>query len=273
MSILNSGILSGIKDNTRHFIYKMEDRKVMTANGGVWESEMITAGSESITIDVQHDDALSKIELVFYDLIYGIQSTVVLKEGVSGVIRRVTVTQYNIPTQRFKVKITNNSAIDRGVNGVLVWRKDVYIKGLIDEIKRPKHTVLVHNKLILAAGQTISNKEIFGETNPYLNGNYLNVSDFSFIYFSVYTETVGDYKHFLQNWFFTGTTVPKNDFNGFSNTALITAASEPWLKVIDTTERYSNTGWIEVQGTHISTFFKNESMGERGFVISITGIR
>lgn len=281
MSILNSGILSGIKDNTRHFIYKMEDRQIMTANGGVWESEMITAGSENITVDVQHDDAKSKIELVFYDLIYGIQSTVVLKESVSN-IRRVTVTQYDLPTQRFKIKITNNSDVDRGVNGVLVWRKDVDlfwrkdvdINVLFNEIKRPKHTVLVHNKLIVAAGQTINDEDIFGETNPYLNGGQLNVSDFSFIYFSVHSMVGGvDIKYYLQNWFFTRADVPENDFNGFSNAGESTVASEPWLKVIDTTERYSNTGWIEVQGTHISTYFKNEGPEEKEFIISITGIR
>lgn len=290
MSILNSGILSGIKDNTsgikdntRHFIYKMEDRQMMTANGGIWESEMITAGSESIAIDVQHDDAISKIELVFYDLIYGIQSTVVLKEGGPGVIRRVTVTQYNIPTQRFKVRITNNSDIDRRVNGVLVWRKDVdfnwmndvYFKDSLNEIKRPKHTVLVHNKLTLAAGQTINNIDIFGETNPYLKHSYLNVSDFSFIYFSIHSPAVpgAGIKYYLQNWFFTSANDPENDFNGFSNAWEYTVASEPWLKVIDSTERYSNSGWIEVQGTHIWTYFKNEGPEEREFIISITGIR
>lgn len=281
MSILNSGILSGIKDNTRHFIYKMEDSQVMTANGGVWESEMITAGSEGIAIDVQHGDAKSKIELVFYDLVYGIQSTVVLKESVS-ISRRITVTQYNLPTQRFKVKITNNSNTDRSVLGVLVWRKEAdikallnetnEIKALLNEIKRPKHTVLVRNNVTLAAGQTITNEEIFGETNPYMYGSRLNVSDFSFIYFSVQASYVG-VKYYLQSTFVNSTDSPKNDFNGFSNVAGFTTASEPWLKVIDTTERYSNTGWIEVQGTHIVAYFKNEGIEEREFIISITGVR
>lgn len=287
MSIINSGHLSKIEKSVNPFLYKMETSTPL-APGESFITPTITIPADEFSFEINSFDIMWKIEIEFLHTnpVYGIQETRLLDLATVANKRIYKSSVSNLTTQNIRVKFTNiEETRTRNINSLYIWTNVEYnnilieLKSLIDiykkELIRPKHTVLVQNKLMVAAGQTISNKDIFGETNPYLNNvDYLNVSDFSFIYFSVHTEVAGvDIKYFLQNWFFTSANFPENDFNGFSNAGKFTVASEPWLKVIDTTERYSRTGWLEVQGTHIWTYFKNEGPEGREFIISITGIR
>lgn len=297
------GLLLKIKENTSKFEYQLSS-VVDIPTSDFWESEWLNISTTKLHIQAMTENMTGSIQVVFSSKEYpdnpSYTTTVTLFDITSAENHFKGVID-NFPTNYFKIKVNNTYASARELSSLLLWKEDIsdsvakleeinvtvaalntkYDK-IVSELTRPKHTQLARKKLTIASGVTITAADIFGDTNEYLEGNQINVSDFSFIYFAVHIDTAlvsGSYDYYLQNWFIareqTGAETKFNraDFDGYSNDNGSINTSEPWVKVIDSTERYAFTDWIPVTGTHINTYFKNEGAETIDPVFAIIGIR